>query len=211
MGGETKCDTSESRWVTYSPSCCQDVLQVAHSSTDCPAWVCCIYMHGCAAANHKPAFSTKALNTQQRFINPNFPLEVKELYELYKLFLCFIYLLLIGQRMLLLPFIPSIHVGKSVLSSYTKRLAHSCFGFVFFFKKKKGPRNYLKKSTHKPTTNSHYKNNSVTEMKCLNVRNFWNELNVPIPIQLPHGQALWHSISYMSTYCCCTKLTLIAG
>lgn len=137
MGGETKCDTSESRWVTYSPSCCQDVLQVAHSSTDCPAWVCCIYMHGCAAANHKPAFSTKALNTQQRFINPNFPLEVKELYELYKLFLCFIYLLLIGQRMLLLPFIPSIHVGKSVLSSYTKRLAHSCFGFVFFLRRRK--------------------------------------------------------------------------
>lgn len=121
-GEETKRDTSESRWASCPPSYCQDVLQIAHSSTDCPAeWVCRIYTHGYAAANHKTTFSSRALNIQQRFTNPNFPLQVK---DLYKLFLGFIYLLPVGQRMLLLPFTPSVHVGISVLSSYTKRSAH---------------------------------------------------------------------------------------
>lgn len=121
--GETKCDNSESRWVSCPPSHCRDVLQVADVSSDCPAERACrIYVQCHAAANHKNAFSSTALNIQQRFTNPNFPLYVK---ELYKLFLGFIYLLLIGQRMLLLPFTPSIHVGRSLLSSYTKRSAHA--------------------------------------------------------------------------------------
>lgn len=108
------------------PPRCQDVPQVVHSSTDCPAgWVCCFYRHGRAVANHKSTFSTRVLNTQQGFTNLNCPLQVK---ELYKLFLGFIYLLLTGQRM---PFAPSVHVGKSVLLSYTKRLTHPHFG-VFF-------------------------------------------------------------------------------
>lgn len=131
MRGREK--TSKSRWASCPPSHCQDVLQGAHSSTDCPAeWVRRIYVHGCAAADHKPTFSSRAQNIQQRFTNPNFPLQVK---ELYKLFLGFIHLLLVGQRMMLLPFTPAIHVGKSVLSSYIKRSAHS--QDFFFLRRRK--------------------------------------------------------------------------
>lgn len=130
--GETKGDTLESRWVSCSPSRCQGVLQVAHSSTICPAeGLCCTYRHSHAPAHHKPTSSHGELHRQQRFTNPNFSLQVK---ELCKLFLGFICLLLIGQRMLLLPFTPSIHVGKSVLSSYTKRSAHP-HGDFFLWRK----------------------------------------------------------------------------
>lgn len=117
--GETRSDTLESRWVSCSPSLCQGVLQVAHSSTACPAeGLCCTYRHGHAPAHHKPT-PGRELHRQHRLTNPNLSLQVK---ELCKLFLAFIYLLLIGQRTLLLPFTP-IHMGKSVLS-YRKRSAH---------------------------------------------------------------------------------------
>lgn len=97
-------------------------LQVAHSCTVCPAeGLCCTHKHSHAPAQHKPTPPGRELHRQHRVTTPNFSLQVK---ELCKLFLGFIYLLLIGLRMLLLPFTPSIHMGKAVLSAYTKRHIH---------------------------------------------------------------------------------------
>lgn len=147
-------------------------LQVAHSSTACPAeGLCCTYRHGHAPAHHKPTPSGRELHRQHRVTKPNFSLQVK---ELCKLFLGFIYLLLIGQRMLLLPFTPA-HMGKAMLSSYTKRSAHPHGDFSL---KKKECRNYLKKSALKWATIGHYKHNNISGMKSLNIRNSWNELSV---------------------------------
>lgn len=140
---ETKCDTWESRRVSCAPSQRQDVLPVADGSTDRPAQpVCPADVHNCAAANHKTTFSRRALNTQQRFTNPDSPLQVK---ELYKLFLGFIYSLLIGQRMLLLPFTPSVNVDKSVLSPYTKQSAHPHDSSFFYLQRRKDLGSTLRK------------------------------------------------------------------
>lgn len=46
-------------------------------------------------------------------------------------------------------------------------------------------------------------------MKSVNIRNFWNELNVQF--QFSHLKGKNYNTLYMSTYCCCTKLQLLSG
>lgn len=141
-----------------------------------------------------------------RFTNSNCPLQVEGQRKLSR---GFIYLLLIVQRMLLLPLTSYFQVGKSALSSYTKRSAHPQDFFLFFWKSKKrrGCGSYLKKTIRNAVTNAPIKNNNIIGIKCFSIRNLWTELNVRSLFS--HLKGLHHNTVLVIWATCCTTLMLL--
>lgn len=144
-----------------------------------------------------------------RFTNSNCPLQVEEQRKLSR---GFIYLLLIVQRMLLLPLTSYFQVGKSALSSYTKRSAHPQDFFLFFFlksRKRKGCGSYLKKTIRNAVTNAPIKNNNIIGIKRFSIKNFWTELNVQSLFS--HLKGRHHDTVLVIWATRCTKLMLLWG